>query len=45
MKDVIDHAGSIFGVNKFVALVTCARINVINVSGGGKGQKTFYFPP
>ena len=41
MNDVIRHAGSIFCVNKFVALVTFAGRNITNhVSRGEERQKT-----
>ena len=42
-NDVISHVGTIFRVNKFVALVTFAGIYVINVSGREKGRSKFYF--
>ena len=45
MNDVIRHVGSIFCVNKFVALVTFAGRNIINrVSGGEERQNKLYFP-
>ena len=44
MNDVIRHVGSMFCVNKFVALVTFAGRNIINVSGGEERQNKLYFP-
>ena len=44
-NDVISQVGTIFRVNKFVALVTFAGINVTNVSGREKGRNKFYFQP
>ena len=43
MNDVIRHVGSIFCLNKFVALVTFAGRNIINVSGGEERQNKLYF--
>ena len=43
-NDVISHVGSIFGANKFAALVTFGGINSLNASGGEIGQNKLYFP-
>ena len=43
MNDVIRHVGSIFCLNKFVALVTFAGRNIINVSGGEEKQNKLIF--
>ena len=44
INDVIGRVGTIFRVNKSVALAIFAGINAINVSGRGKGRNKFYFP-